>query len=94
MSQARPKSKAKAVVLPSPSEQLREMIRATGLGPRELSRAVAESEGEGSTGLDPGVIRRFLAGQRGLTTESIDRLGPVLGLQLGRAMIAVGGRKG
>jgi hypothetical protein len=64
----------------SPSGQLRSLILATGLNPGELSRAVAE--GDGRTGLDPNVIRLFLSGHGGLTTESIDRLGPVLGLRI------------
>jgi hypothetical protein len=33
--------------------------------------------------VDPGMLTRFLNGHRGLTTATLDRLMPVLGLHLG-----------
>lgn len=55
------------------STQLRDAIRDSGLSVRELGL---------QANIDDGMIHRFLAGQRGLTTSTVDKLGEVLGLRL------------
>lgn len=55
------------------SDQLRDAIRDSGFPVREL--------GERS-GVDDGVIHRFLNEQRGLTTGTVDKLTEALGLRL------------
>jgi hypothetical protein len=52
------------------SVQLAEIIRNTGEPPIKLARAAKVA---------PSVLSRFLAGERGLTTESIDRIAEALG---------------
>lgn len=57
---------------PSLSDQLRGIIQ---------SRGTAYSAAKDS-GLDPGVASRFLSHERGLTTQSLDKLTETLGLRL------------
>ncbi len=55
------------------SDQIRGAIRETSVTPAELSRA---------TGVAESSLSRFLAGRRGLSLRSIDRLCQILGLQI------------
>ena len=55
------------------SRQLRAMIEARGQSAGELSRA---------SGVDRGMILRFLAGKRDIKLDTVDRLADVLGLRL------------
>ena len=55
------------------SNQLRAIIRARGESAGELSRA---------SGVDRGMILRFLAEQRDIKLDTLDRLADVLGLRL------------
>ena len=55
------------------SDQLRDAIRDCGFSVRELGK---------QADVDDGIIHRFLADQRGLTTATIDRLAEALGLRL------------
>lgn len=48
------------------SEQLREAIRASEISLKELARR---------TGVDDGVLSRFMRGERSLTLDSVDKLG-------------------
>lgn len=54
------------------SDQLREVIASRG-----TAYAVAKS-----ADVDPGIIQRFLTGERGLTVATLDRLAEALGLRL------------
>lgn len=54
-------------------DQLRAIIRARGLTAYELARAIDTA---------PSVISRFLAGERGLTLDTFDRLAEALHLRL------------
>jgi transcriptional regulator with XRE-family HTH domain len=56
-----------------PSDQLRRIIAESGLSRYEIARR---------TGVDESALSRFMSGERGLTTDSIDRLAPALGLEL------------
>lgn len=58
------------------SDQLRELIRRDGRTVYAIETAA---------GLPRGGVGRFLAGQRGLTTDTLDRLAVVIGLQLPQA---------
>jgi plasmid maintenance system antidote protein VapI len=58
------------------SDQLRDSIRDSGLSVRELGKRAD---------VDAGMIHRFLADERGLTTPSVDRLAEALGLRLAEA---------
>jgi hypothetical protein len=55
------------------SHQLREAILADGRSAYSLGQAAE---------VDPGMIQRFLNRERGLTLDSVDRLGLALGLRL------------
>ncbi len=55
------------------SDQLRDAIRECGSSVRALGLRA---------GVDDGMIHRFLAGDRGLTLATVDRLAAVLGLKL------------
>jgi transcriptional regulator with XRE-family HTH domain len=57
------------------SDQLRRIMAESALSRYEVAR---------QSGVDQGALSRFANGQRGLTTESLDRLAPVLGLELRR----------
>ncbi len=57
------------------TEQLREFISGSGRNLKELGQA---------SGVDPSQLSRFMRGERGLTTESLDKLCGVLGLRLAR----------
>ena len=58
---------------PSVSDQLRDAIRALG---KSLYRIGAE------TGLDDGLLSRFMRGERTITSRNVDRLCAYLGLEL------------
>jgi transcriptional regulator with XRE-family HTH domain len=72
-----PLTKTRSKAVPSSrrtiGQQLREVIEASGLTAYSLGR---DAE------VDPGMIQRFLNGERGLTLETINRLGLALGLRL------------
>lgn len=53
-----------------PSDQLAAMIRASGMTPAALAAA---------SGVAPSILSRFLRGQRGLNSDTIDRLAAALG---------------
>ena len=55
------------------SEILRKTIRNSGESQRGICRA---------TGLDPAALCRFMSGQTGLTTTSVDKLAAYFGLEL------------
>ena len=55
------------------SDQLRRIIAESGLSRYELARR---------SGVEQSALSRFVNGQRGLTTESLDRLARTLGLEL------------
>ncbi len=55
------------------SHPLREAIAARGLTASALARAA---------GVDPGIVRRYLEGKRGLTLATADKLAAALDLQL------------
>jgi len=55
------------------SDQLRRIIAESGLSRYELARR---------SGVEQSALSRFVNGQRGLTTESLDRLAEALGLEL------------
>lgn len=57
----------------APSDALRAVITARGLP----SHAVAAA-----AGLAPSIVSRWMAGQRGLTLDSFDRIAAALGLRL------------
>jgi transcriptional regulator with XRE-family HTH domain len=54
-------------------ERLQEAIRGTGLTQREVSRV---------TGIDEGLISRFVRGQREMSFKTIDQLLDALGLEI------------
>jgi transcriptional regulator with XRE-family HTH domain len=72
-----PSTKTRSKPVPSSrrtiGQQLREVIEASGLTAYALGR---DAE------VNPGIIQRFLNGERGLTLETINRLGLALGLRL------------
>ncbi len=55
------------------SEQLRQILADCGLSQYEIAKR---------SGVDKGALSRFAHGQSGLTTETLDRLAEVLGLEL------------
>lgn len=55
------------------SESLRRLIERSGLSRYEIARQSGVSESS---------LSRFLSGERGLTTDSVDRLAAFLGLSL------------
>jgi plasmid maintenance system antidote protein VapI len=55
------------------TEQLRRAIRDCGMSRYALWKA---------TGISQSLLSRFMSGQRGLTTDSVDKLVDVLGLTL------------
>ena len=55
------------------SDQLREIIKASGRTGYEMAK---------ESGVDAGRISRFLRGERSLQLDAVDKLAPVLGLQL------------
>ena len=55
------------------SEQVRLAIAGHGLSLNEVARRA---------GIQPSQVSRFMRGERGLTTESLDKLAEVLGLEL------------
>lgn len=58
------------------SDELRDAIDRDGRSPYAISKAA---------GVDAGILSRFLSGQRGITSDTIDRLASALGLHLGTA---------
>lgn len=56
-----------------PSEQLRRIIAESGLSRYEIFKR---------SGVEQSALSRFVHGERGLTTESIDKLAETLGLEL------------
>ena len=58
------------------SDELRDAIERSDLTPYALGKAA---------GIDPGILSRFLAGRRGVTSDTIDRIAFALGLHLGTA---------
>jgi transcriptional regulator with XRE-family HTH domain len=58
------------------SDELRDAIERSDLTPYALGKAA---------GIDPGILSRFLAGRRGVTSDTIDRIASTLGLHLGTA---------
>ncbi len=65
----RPASRQSATI----SNQLRAIIRARGLTPYAVSQAADVS---------PSVVTRFVNGERGLTSDSLDLICEALGLEL------------
>jgi plasmid maintenance system antidote protein VapI len=65
------------------SDQLRDAIRDCGLSVRELGKRAD---------VDDGQIHRFLAGQRGLNLDTVDRLAATLDLRLMEALRRPGRR--
>jgi transcriptional regulator with XRE-family HTH domain len=63
------------------SQQLRDVIRHRGLTAYALAR---------DAGIDPGMVSRFLTGERSLRLDSVDRIAAALGLRL----VEVGRAKG
>ncbi len=55
------------------SERLREELQKSGWTPSTIGRAA---------GVSPGIIHRFLSGERGLALDTIDRICDVLALEL------------
>ena len=55
------------------SDEVRDAIERDGMSPHAIAKA---------SGVDPGVVSRFLAGRRAITTDSLDRLAATLGLHL------------
>ncbi len=55
------------------SDQLRRILAESGLSRYEIAKR---------SGVDEAALSRFASGQRGLTTETLDRLGEALGLEL------------
>ncbi|AGA25132.1 helix-turn-helix domain-containing protein [Singulisphaera acidiphila] len=55
------------------SDRLREVIAARELRASQLARAA---------GVDPGMVRRFLLGDRGLSLATADKLAAALGLKV------------
>jgi len=55
------------------SDQLRRILTESALSRHEIAR---------QSGVDKAALSRFANGQRGLTTASLDRLAPVLRLEL------------
>ncbi len=54
-------------------EAVREAIEGSGIQPAEIARR---------SGIDKAALSRFLRGDVGLSIESIEKLAPVLGLQI------------
>jgi len=65
------------------SDQLRQAIRQSGQSLYEIAKRVE---------VDNGVLYRFMSGERGLTTKTVDRLCAYLGLELRRRPGKDGGR--
>jgi hypothetical protein len=63
------------------SDELRDAIERSGLTPYALGKEAA---------VDPGILSRFLAGRRGMTTDTVDRITATLGLHLGAPARAKG----
>jgi transcriptional regulator with XRE-family HTH domain len=55
-------------------EELRRRLRDSTLTPYEIAK---------SSGVDRAAISRFLAGRRGLSVESIEKIVPILGIDIG-----------
>ena len=55
------------------SEQLRELVRSSGLSMMAVARGAE---------IDPAALSRFLSGQRGLSMPSLDRLGEFLDVKV------------
>ena len=68
-----PKKRRPAPRRESVSDQLRSIIRARNLTPYAVSQAA---------GVSPSVVSRFVNGERGLTTDSLDAVCSALGLEL------------
>jgi hypothetical protein len=66
--------------VPRISDQLAALIRSSGQLPTDLAR---------DAGVAPSVLTRFLRGERGLSSESIDRIADALG---GLRLVRVRGR--
>ena len=56
-----------------PTEQLQRIIRDCGMSRAEIAR---------KTGVAEAVLSNFKSGKRGITTDTIDKLAPVLGLTI------------
>lgn len=65
-----PKRPLPSSVVPSPSAQLAELIRTSGRTPAALAA---------DAGIAPSMLSRFLSGERGLASWTIDRLATALG---------------
>lgn len=55
------------------TDTLKKAIRASGMSVYQICK---------ETGLDKGAMSRFIAGKRGLQTDSVDKLCTLLGLEL------------
>lgn len=58
------------------SDEIRDAIDRDGRTPYAIARDAQ---------VDPGILSRFLAGKRSMTTDTLDRLAPALGLHLATA---------
>ena len=68
------------------SQQLRDVIDSRGLTPSAVAK---------EAGIDPGMVARFVSGERDLRLATVDRIAAALGLRLvevGRAKGRVRGR--
>ncbi len=63
------------------SQQLRDVIDSRGLTPYAVAKLA---------GIDPGMVARFVSGERDLRLETVDRIAQALGLRL----VEVGRAKG
>ena len=57
----------------STTQQLQQLILQCGMTRYELAQ---------KSGVAEAVLSRFMAGKRGMTTDTLDRLAPVLGLRI------------
>jgi transcriptional regulator with XRE-family HTH domain len=62
-----------AVSSPTFSDQIRDVIKSSGISRYALSKR---------TGVTQAALCRFMQGQRGLTTDTLDRLAPELQLEV------------
>ncbi|HUT12137.1 MAG TPA: helix-turn-helix transcriptional regulator [Thermoguttaceae bacterium] len=58
---------------PTLSDQIRRLIESSGMSRYEIAR---------QTGIEQSVLSRFMSGERGLTTLTLDRLGELFDLEV------------